>query len=1195
MDSVNQARAFPGWRRGLVILGLVLLSVVLATWGYVIKGLATPGDGFRCQAAFDGPAQNEPVDREVRAVTDRLSAMLECASYVAYSTMQVFTLGANEPYLVSGGPSGGNAASASPEGEGTRAIPQLHLARLLLGGLAIYGAFAFLASASRRVRWIVPVLFARLRTRHHVVIGLGARGVQTIRGRAAGQDRRPVVGVALQVSPLDHNLESIGGWRHAPWRRVLLIEGDARHQDVLAGCRVRHALTVTILCGDDALNLEIAGAIQEVMKRPPSGWRSLPKWGRGIFRGRFPRQRAPKRLLQINVHLDNSLVRRHFGSLDTRGDAFRTRFFSMHQLAARMFWQKFKLPYEAEIRGHARLHIVLIDFGDLAEEMLKLVAILWPYRDMTRPLVTIVSEAPDQTVQRIESRYPQLAEAAEWRVLPLALRGMELPAGLLEQIEAPVADETGQRPARIEAGEGECRPAANAEAIAEARMGAFAIAGAVAAASIVERKAPPVSAVIVCTPDDTVNLAIAKRFRSLAWMTGRCRAPLYPYIQGQVYLASTSTPCTDEARFSRLIQAFGQLDEDCRLFNIEEEVDLLASVLQTSYQGAVLGHLRSEALEAGWSAFNGPSADARSNVIGGLGRAQSIALLPFIDAFDQQSDEERELNRLPALHFGIKVLDLGYAFPTRNAYALRWPVKLQTAAVALAASPAPASRAVAPSIEAKGGLSVASHLTHMASLQQVHAARWQGRQEIRRQFDAGQLTTLSLNEHRRWMNQRFVSGWRHAEHRDDVRFTHPKLSPLDAGDAERIKIEDQILMAFQPVEMLSLVAPGEEQGAIEDALRSLAKATLVPERWTALTGEADPDPVALDQAGLIEGNGAAGATVRAAASRLIELLPPGDHCQVILVTRLQCGEETLVLDEVFSQLERVRQQGGESGAAPCVCRLRCLVVEGIPRQERLLRYAWRCAVAAIHAEGLACLSTLTGPPVFPRDLPGWIRWLRARQGGAGTQDRSGQEARREPAAEVASSFALDDELLAYQAALETFRATLDQLADPATVATDQVSQRRALWAAIRTVRPHIALGPAQHAVPANVEALWSDLIQGWRWGLRDRWARLAGTYYGEGSDALRDGVAGLRSFMKPRCELPSLDWVVELYDDREPRAEGKDADFTETAQGFASEQAYIDGRCTKLPIGLGWTLALGRDFDLAKVRGAIPGAMGRGA
>jgi len=43
---------------------------------------------------------------------------------------------------------------------------------------------------------------------------------------------------------------------------------------------------------------------------------------------------------------------------------------------------------------------------------------------------------------------------------------------------------------------------------------------------------------------------------------------------------------------------------------------------------------------------------------------------------------------------------------------------------------------------------------------------------------------LAVAEHRRWMAEKIVAGWRHAQHRDDARRLHPSIRPYDPLSTE---------------------------------------------------------------------------------------------------------------------------------------------------------------------------------------------------------------------------------------------------------------------------------------------------------------------------------------------------------------------------------------------------------------------------
>ena len=65
---------------------------------------------------------------------------------------------------------------------------------------------------------------------------------------------------------------------------------------------------------------------------------------------------------------------------------------------------------------------------------------------------------------------------------------------------------------------------------------------------------------------------------------------------------------------------------------------------------------------------------------------------------------------------------------------------------------------------------------------------------LRRGMDAALLEALTEAEHRRWMAEKIVGGWRHGAVRDDARKLHPSLQPYAGlSEAEKQKDRDAVL------------------------------------------------------------------------------------------------------------------------------------------------------------------------------------------------------------------------------------------------------------------------------------------------------------------------------------------------------------------------------------------------------------------
>jgi hypothetical protein len=59
------------------------------------------------------------------------------------------------------------------------------------------------------------------------------------------------------------------------------------------------------------------------------------------------------------------------------------------------------------------------------------------------------------------------------------------------------------------------------------------------------------------------------------------------------------------------------------------------------------------------------------------------------------------------------------------------------------------------------------------------------------------IEALAIAEHRRWMAEKIVAGWRHAPQRDDARRLHPSIRPYDAlSEAEKQKDRNTVLTAM---------------------------------------------------------------------------------------------------------------------------------------------------------------------------------------------------------------------------------------------------------------------------------------------------------------------------------------------------------------------------------------------------------------
>ena len=59
------------------------------------------------------------------------------------------------------------------------------------------------------------------------------------------------------------------------------------------------------------------------------------------------------------------------------------------------------------------------------------------------------------------------------------------------------------------------------------------------------------------------------------------------------------------------------------------------------------------------------------------------------------------------------------------------------------------------------------------------------------------IEALAIAEHRRWMAEKIVAGWRHAALRDDSRRLHPSIRPYDdLSEPEKQKDRNTVLTAM---------------------------------------------------------------------------------------------------------------------------------------------------------------------------------------------------------------------------------------------------------------------------------------------------------------------------------------------------------------------------------------------------------------
>jgi TrkA-N domain len=316
-------------RLALVALALAALALPLGTWGYWL--VLSPSQVAQPTAA---------------ALTDAL-----------YRALQLFVLNREDP-------------------PGTLNW-QVQLARFMAPASTLSGVWLALSSMRRQFR----LHWRAWSGDHHLVCGLGRKGMATLRGSA-----HPVIAIERHGEPADvADLDA---------RCVPLLRGSATDRNLLLTAGVRRARRLTIACGNDDEDVRIARlAIQLIAEHTLRA--------RKPTRGNAPTSRADEsgtpsqqevgpeaRTVDIAPHLDDAaaraLMRHHVDAVNRRLGMAGLRFqyidYCHQEAAARHLWSTHPLDREPiGPKSKSYPHLVLIGFGRMGQAALRKALVIAHY------------------------------------------------------------------------------------------------------------------------------------------------------------------------------------------------------------------------------------------------------------------------------------------------------------------------------------------------------------------------------------------------------------------------------------------------------------------------------------------------------------------------------------------------------------------------------------------------------------------------------------------------------------------------------------------------------------------------------------------------------------------------------------------------------------------------------------------------
>jgi hypothetical protein len=407
---------------------------------------------------------------------------------------------------------GGDVARGEGDGGLRWAISTglLHVARFLAPvsfyGMLFRALFGLLQPHLQRRR------LGRLRG-HTIVCGLGETGRQFMLNLM----RRDPQSARHYVAIESRDVDAARGF--AGPLGIELIESSPREAQSLVRANVKDAACLVITTDDDSANLDIAALLPSLLEG-----------------------RSAEAALEAHMEVRNDTLLKELTDRDAflrPSERLELRPFNIDVLIARRFFTEHNLMAQAELRDEKRVHLLFVGFDSVALQIMLQLARIAPYRDFSRPLVTILSSAPDDLRESLSATYPELAGLAEAdadKVVELKLERWTaeqdaLPASLMRAVEAEAE----------------------------------------------------VTAVFVCLGDDALNGRTALLIRSLSQREARWRAPIYVHQRGSGGLGRFVHASIRAKDFIEVIEPFGMLDEICRVEDLGGESDAVARLLHEGY------------------------------------------------------------------------------------------------------------------------------------------------------------------------------------------------------------------------------------------------------------------------------------------------------------------------------------------------------------------------------------------------------------------------------------------------------------------------------------------------------------------------------------------------------------------------------------------------------------------------------------
>lgn len=217
-------------------------------------------------------------------------------------------------------------------------------------------------------------------TGHHVVCGLGRKGLEVV--RYMKQDQLDACVVVIDLQPDEHLAEECAEWG------VCMITGDATASDVLKLARVAQAGEIIVITPEDETNVRIATQIRRLM---PANQTKTPCF----------------------VHLEDIDLRERLQRLTEGDSAARTglelHFFDLFDDEARRVLLELPLDGTGIDRNDPRtVHVVIVGFGRMGRSLALRAAKLGHFANGKKLRISVIDRHAAQARERFLGHYPLL-------------------------------------------------------------------------------------------------------------------------------------------------------------------------------------------------------------------------------------------------------------------------------------------------------------------------------------------------------------------------------------------------------------------------------------------------------------------------------------------------------------------------------------------------------------------------------------------------------------------------------------------------------------------------------------------------------------------------------------------------------------------------------------------------------------------